>query len=148
MVSGLVENPVIAVPTSVGYGAGIFTGSLTTLLSMLNSCADGVAAVNVMAATDRLSAARSIALHCTQRRDAGMGCDMLYLECRAGINGDMFVAALLDLGADEEVVRRALDSLPLRGVSAQSFSRVSKAGLDACDFAVILDGNMKTMTTM
>ena len=67
-----------------------------------------------------------------------MGCDMLYLECRAGISGDMFVAALLDLGADEEVVRRALDSLPLRGFRTV-ISRVSKAGLDACDFAVILD---------
>ena len=67
-----------------------------------------------------------------------MGCAMLYLECRAGISGDRFGAALLDLGADEEVVRRALDSLPLRGFRTV-ISRVSKAGLDACDFAVILD---------
>ena len=45
VVGGLVENPVIAVPTSVGYGAS-FHG-LSALLSMLNSCANGVAAVNI-----------------------------------------------------------------------------------------------------
>lgn len=64
--------------------------------------------------------------------------DMLYLECYSGISGDMFVAALLDLGADEEVLKRALDSLPLSGFHIV-ISRVLKAGLDACDFAVILD---------
>ena len=41
----LVSCPVIAVPTSVGYGAS-FEG-LTTLLAMLNSCASGVSAVNI-----------------------------------------------------------------------------------------------------
>ena len=45
VVGGLVENPVIAVPTSVGYGAS-FHG-LSALLSMLNSCANGVATVNI-----------------------------------------------------------------------------------------------------
>ena len=64
--------------------------------------------------------------------------DMLYLECYSGISGDMFVAVLLDLGADEEVLKRALDSLPLSGLHIV-LSRVLKAGLDACDFAVILD---------
>ena len=43
--AGLVDVPVIAVPTSVGYGAN-FQG-VTTLLSMLNSCAAGVAVVNI-----------------------------------------------------------------------------------------------------
>ncbi len=42
---GLVSVPVIAVPTSVGYGAS-FEG-LTALLSMLNSCASGVSVVNI-----------------------------------------------------------------------------------------------------
>lgn len=41
----LVSCPVIAVPTSVGYGAS-FEG-LTTLLAMLNSCASGVSAVSI-----------------------------------------------------------------------------------------------------
>ena len=35
----------------------------------------------------------------------------LYLECLSGISGDMTVAALLDLGADEAILRRGLDSL-------------------------------------
>jgi hypothetical protein len=45
VVAGLVANPVIAVPTSVGYGAN-FAG-LAALLTMLNSCAPGVAVVNI-----------------------------------------------------------------------------------------------------
>ncbi|MBI5232963.1 MAG: nickel pincer cofactor biosynthesis protein LarB [Deltaproteobacteria bacterium] len=45
VVAGLVERPVIAVPTSVGYGANL--GGLTTLLAMLNSCAGGVSVVNI-----------------------------------------------------------------------------------------------------
>ncbi len=45
VVGGLVDCPVIAVPTSVGYGASF--GGLSALLSMLNSCASGVAVVNI-----------------------------------------------------------------------------------------------------
>jgi hypothetical protein len=45
VVGGLVASPVIAVPTSVGYGAS-FSG-LTALLAMLNSCASGVSVVNI-----------------------------------------------------------------------------------------------------
>ena len=45
VVGGLVKNPVIAVPTSIGYGAA-FEG-LSALLTMINSCANGVAAVNI-----------------------------------------------------------------------------------------------------
>jgi NCAIR mutase (PurE)-related protein len=45
VVGGLVDAPVIAVPTSVGYGTSF--GGLTALLSMLNSCASGVAVVNI-----------------------------------------------------------------------------------------------------
>ncbi len=62
----------------------------------------------------------------------------LYLECLAGISGDMSVAALLDLGANESVLRAALASLPADGFSIR-VSRVKKAGLDACDFDVVLD---------
>lgn len=62
----------------------------------------------------------------------------LYLECNSGISGDMTVAALLDLGADEAKLNQALASLPVSGYSAK-VSRVSKSGLDACDFAVLLD---------
>ncbi|HHV45143.1 MAG TPA: nickel pincer cofactor biosynthesis protein LarB [Firmicutes bacterium] len=45
VVGGLVDRPVIAVPTSVGYGASF--GGLAALLSMLNSCAAGVSVVNI-----------------------------------------------------------------------------------------------------
>jgi NCAIR mutase (PurE)-related protein len=45
VVGGLVDKPVIAVPTSVGYGAS-FEG-LAALLGMLNSCASGVTVVNI-----------------------------------------------------------------------------------------------------
>lgn len=45
VIGGLADCPVIAVPTSVGYGASF--GGLSALLSMLNSCASGVSAVNI-----------------------------------------------------------------------------------------------------
>jgi pyridinium-3,5-biscarboxylic acid mononucleotide synthase len=45
VVAGLIDKPVIAVPTSVGYGAS-FNG-LTALLAMLNSCASGITVVNI-----------------------------------------------------------------------------------------------------
>ena len=45
VVAGLVENPVIAVPTSVGYGAS-FHG-LSALITMINSCANGISVVNI-----------------------------------------------------------------------------------------------------
>ena len=62
----------------------------------------------------------------------------LYLECNAGISGDMLVAALLDLGADKEALAKALQSIPAKGFEYK-ISRVSKAGVDCCDFDVILD---------
>ena len=62
----------------------------------------------------------------------------LYLECYSGISGDMTVAALLDLGADREVLEKTLESLGVSGFRTE-ISRVKKSGLDACDFAVILD---------
>ena len=62
----------------------------------------------------------------------------LYLECGSGISGDMTVAALLDLGADQEVLEKALASLQLPGYKT-AVTRVKKSGLDACDFNVILD---------
>lgn len=51
----------------------------------------------------------------------------------------MVVAALLDLGADENLLKRTLEKLPVDGFEIQ-ISRVKKSGLDACDFHVVLDG--------
>ena len=62
----------------------------------------------------------------------------LYLECYSGISGDMTVAALLDLGADREVLKESLKSLPVDGFRTE-ITRVKKSGLDACDFSVILE---------
>lgn len=62
----------------------------------------------------------------------------LYLECYSGISGDMTVAALLDAGADKEVLEKALKSLPVHGYEVE-ISRIKKAGLDVCDFNVRLD---------
>ena len=45
VVAGMVSVPVIAVPTSIGYGASV--GGVAALLGMLNSCANGVSVVNI-----------------------------------------------------------------------------------------------------
>lgn len=45
VIGGLVDKPVIAVPTSVGYGANL--GGISALLTMINSCANGIAVVNI-----------------------------------------------------------------------------------------------------
>ena len=45
VVGGLTDRPLVAVPTSVGYGAG--QGGIAPLLTMLNSCASGVGVVNI-----------------------------------------------------------------------------------------------------
>lgn len=64
--------------------------------------------------------------------------DKLYLECTSGISGDMVVAALLDLGVDQDMLLEALNSIPVEGFGVQ-ISRVEKRGLDVCDFNVMLD---------
>lgn len=45
VIGGLIDKPIIAVPTSVGYGANL--GGVATLLAMLNSCASGISVVNI-----------------------------------------------------------------------------------------------------
>lgn len=62
----------------------------------------------------------------------------LYLDCGSGISGDMFVAAMIDLGADPDTLQKALDSIPADGFFVE-IGRVKKAGIDCCDFHVHLD---------
>ena len=63
---------------------------------------------------------------------------ILYLECNSGISGDMTVGALLDLGADRQVLENALESLGVDGYHLH-FSRKVVCGLDAFDFDVHLE---------
>jgi len=62
----------------------------------------------------------------------------LYLECNSGISGDMTVGALLDLGADMQVLKTSLESIKAEGFKL-AFTRVKRSGLDCMDFDVILD---------
>lgn len=63
---------------------------------------------------------------------------LLYIDAPFGISGDMLAAALIDLGADYEKVEKVLSSLSVHGFKTH-VSRVKKAGLDMCDFLVLLD---------
>nr|WP_315023040.1 nickel pincer cofactor biosynthesis protein LarC [uncultured Aminipila sp.] len=63
---------------------------------------------------------------------------ILYLECYSGISGDMTVGALLDLGADQNVLEKTLESLDLEGYHLH-FGRAKKCGIDAFDFDVHLE---------
>jgi pyridinium-3,5-bisthiocarboxylic acid mononucleotide nickel chelatase len=65
----------------------------------------------------------------------------LYLECYSGISGDMTVAALIDLGADVDVLLNGLNSLNVDGYKVV-ISRKLKNSIDACDFHVILDDDI------
>ncbi|HZN59603.1 MAG TPA: nickel pincer cofactor biosynthesis protein LarB [Planctomycetota bacterium] len=67
VVGGLADSPVIAVPTSVGYGASF--GGLAPLLTMLNSCSAGVAVVNI----DNGFGAGYLAALITRKRHGGQG---------------------------------------------------------------------------
>lgn len=69
-----------------------------------------------------------------------MNNNTLYLECFSGISGDMTVAALLDLGADVDVLKDGLQSLNVDGYKIKIGIR-QKCGIDACDFDVILEHN-------
>ena len=64
----------------------------------------------------------------------------LYIECNTGISGDMTVASLLDLGADEAKLRNVLEGLKEKvGGFDISIKKVEKSGIMATDFDVILD---------
>jgi len=67
----------------------------------------------------------------------------LYLECYSGISGDMTVAALLDLGADVNVLMSGLNSLNVDGYEIV-IGRKAKNSIEACDFDVVLDESLSS----
>ena len=62
---------------------------------------------------------------------------VLYLDCFAGMSGDMFLGALIDLGLKPEILSSELAKLPLQGYQLQT-NRVDKRGVQAMQFKVIL----------
>jgi len=66
VVAGMTDAPIVAVPTSVGYGASF--GGVAALLAMLNSCAGGVTVVNI---DNGFGAAYAAAMICRKIREAG-----------------------------------------------------------------------------
>lgn len=64
--------------------------------------------------------------------------ETLYVECYSGVSGDMTVGALLDLGADREVLINGLKSLNVKGFEIK-ITEVKKNNVESCDFDVILE---------
>lgn len=69
----------------------------------------------------------------------------LYIECYSGVSGDMIVAALLNLGADKQILLKGLKSLNVDGYKIE-ISNVNKNGVNACDFNVILNDDIENNT--
>lgn len=68
----------------------------------------------------------------------------LYIDCSLGVSGDMLVAALLDVGADAAALDRALSSLSVADEFEVRVSTVTKAGIRARDFDVVLRHGCET----
>lgn len=66
--------------------------------------------------------------------------EVLYFQCFSGISGDMTVGALLDLGANKDILLSSLNSLNLHGYSIE-IGQGSKCGIVGCDFNVVLESD-------
>ena len=128
VVAGLVACPVLAVPTSVGYGASF--GGLAALLTMLNSCAPGHLGREhrqrirrgllgerhqpdggTRGRAGRQPGRSDLQKSYTTCRFRGSAVRCVYIDAFSGVSGDMLLGALVDLGVPVELLQEALDRL-------------------------------------
>ncbi len=152
LVGGLTPAPVVAVPTSTGYGASL--EGVTALLAMLASCAPGICVVGI---DNGFGAAWAVARMLLRRRNQpGRGpgrrrprrhapgeCGSpvtraAWWHCFSGIAGDMALASLLDAGADLDQVRAGLEKIPISGWHLEA-AKTTRGGLAATQLRVEVD---------
>ena len=166
LVGGLTPAPVVAVPTSTGYGASL--QGVTALLAMLASCAPGLCVVGIdngfgaawavariLRQGRRVHASDEEAPRPTRRWDReqvpatdegrdGPNEDAAHLtrvawwNCFSGIAGDMALASLLDAGADLDMVIAGLEKFPVSGWHLEA-ARTWRGGLAATQLRVDVD---------
>ena len=118
-------------PTSIGYGASF--GGIAALLAMLNSCASGVTVVNIDNGFGAGYAASQINVLVSQIMK------ILYLDLFSGIAGDMFIAALLDLGVDLRATRTRVEKAQARRLSPPRFEAARNPSISGVKFDVHLE---------
>ena len=124
LVGGLTGAPVVAVPTSVGYGASL--EGVTALLAMLASCAAGLMVVGI---DNGFGAACAVARILPTGSGGGRAMTTAaWWHCFAGIAGDMALGSLLDAGADLDEVRAVLTGPAVRRLGPRGRSRSCATG--------------------